>query len=68
MANKDYSVVDFPLEETVEAVPSSWLTENRKECYYPGVPNVAAFIKRHEPPSETWLKFSCIELRSGSKK
>lgn len=37
---KKFVVVSFPHENTVEAVPSTWVIPDRKKCYWPsGIKN-----------------------------
>jgi len=52
-----YSVVEFPKEGSVEVIPSNWLLEGEKECWWPPkqTPYIS-FIQLLRDPSSTPLK------------
>lgn len=52
-----YAVVRFE-DETVSEIPSTWLTDDNKYCYWPNSKNVSIFINKSlEPDHNLWLKY-----------
>ncbi|KAF5269180.1 hypothetical protein FQR65_LT02480 [Abscondita terminalis] len=64
--SKTWSVIKFPEEDSVSAVPSSWLL-NHDRCFWPPYSQklVRTAIEKHEPPDVTnWQLFPCIGFRN----
>ncbi|KAK4882150.1 hypothetical protein RN001_005469 [Aquatica leii] len=64
--SQTWSVIKFPDEEAVSAVPSSWIVDGNK-CYWPPYNKklVRISIERNErPDSEKWQLFSCTGFRN----
>ena len=57
-----YSVVHFYQEDTIEGVPSNWITKlgNEQFCYWPGKNGVTSLIKRCVPYNKSWELVKCI--------
>ncbi|OXA52592.1 hypothetical protein Fcan01_12337 [Folsomia candida] len=58
----NYNVVEFPEEETVEVVPSSWIDFASNTCKFPivsGLGELAKLIKNFAHPSDIWPSFPC---------
>lgn len=34
-AFKQFCIVEFPVDKTIEVVPRTWLSENNKKCAFP---------------------------------
>lgn len=51
-----FSVVKFLEDKSVQAVPSSWVSQDKKTCLWPpGLPSsVSASIKRRTEPEKHW--------------
>lgn len=63
---KTWTIVIFTDEDTVEAVPSSWLINNK--CYWPSLPfdKITAAIRNHEEPKTCWPSYPVRILRHGT--
>ncbi|KAK4882898.1 hypothetical protein RN001_006217 [Aquatica leii] len=64
--SQTWSVIKFPDEEAVSAVPSSWIVDGKK-CYWPPYNKklVRISIERNERPDiEKWQLFSCTGFRN----
>lgn len=63
---KTWTIVIFTDEDTVEAVPSSWLINNK--CYWPSLPldKLTAAIRNHEEPNTCWPSYPVRILRHGT--
>ncbi len=60
--NSAYSVVQFTLEdETISAVPSTWVTKDKTQCQWPPGPP-ESLIRRAVRPNSTWPFHSVIVL------
>ncbi|KAK4882082.1 hypothetical protein RN001_005401 [Aquatica leii] len=62
-----WSVIKFPDENLVCAVPTSWLLSNITECYWPLYPQILvrmAIEKNKMPDSTTWKLFSYNGFRN----
>ena len=64
-----YSVVEFPVvgkEETeVEVVPTLWLFENEKKCYWPTNKNadkVSKFVSNRTVPDDSWTIYDVLRV------
>jgi hypothetical protein len=70
-ARKMYSVVHFPEENAVEAVPSDWLVDDDTAVLWPPKYNDSALYKARlngEPPNPvTWQKFTARRLGGSCK-
>jgi hypothetical protein len=65
-----YSVVVFDRENSVELVPSSWLSNENRQCLYPKVSTLklTVFIKSLEKPDITWPIYNCRCLKQCGNK
>ncbi|CAG7726924.1 unnamed protein product [Allacma fusca] len=64
---KNYAVIEFPLEKSVELVPKSWLRKNNTKCLWPlnlRGNNLANAIRRRICPEEDWILLDARLLRS----
>jgi hypothetical protein len=69
---KHFSVVLFSVDNSVEAVPTKWLSEDGLKCYWPKkVSTEASFRKLLENPDSsllhTWFEFDIRCVKSYSK-
>lgn len=66
---KTFSVVEFPPEgqgtrSTVEAVPSCWITQDQRFCFWPK-DHVHVLVKDcKSAPSEHWASYSITRIFS----
>ena len=58
-----YLIVLFHNENSVEAVPKSWVTEKKANNTVIGLEKLKKLqpmLKKNEPPGKDWLKVTCI--------
>ncbi|KAF5308423.1 hypothetical protein FQR65_LT18158 [Abscondita terminalis] len=62
-----WSVIKFPDEDAVSAVPTSWLTEEN-QCYWPPYTKrqVIASIEKNDLSDQNWQKFKYIGFRNNA--
>jgi len=57
---KTFSIVEFTIDNSVEIVPSSWISENQQECKFP-CPIPKGFLKVQSnidsPTEENWTDY-----------
>lgn len=60
-----WTVVKFVNDNSVEAVPTNWITDNI--CLWPPYPTekLSYSIRKHEQPCSTWDKFK-VEIFSNA--
>lgn len=61
-----YAVVLFKLEQSVEVVPTSWITSTAKDmCVWPPLKgiNLTRAVERRAPPEATWQMYEVEALR-----
>ncbi|XP_067208411.1 homeobox-like protein HDP1 [Linepithema humile] len=63
---KTWTIVIFTDEDTVEAVPSTWIIDNK--CYWPSFTfeKLTAAIKNHEKPNTCWPSYPIRIIRNGT--
>ncbi|CAL1678386.1 unnamed protein product [Lasius platythorax] len=63
---KLWTIVRFIDEDTVEAVPSTWIIN--KKCYWPPfqTEKIVAAIKKHAEPNTCWPSYDIITFRNSS--
>ncbi|KYQ51476.1 hypothetical protein ALC60_09421 [Trachymyrmex zeteki] len=63
---KTWTVVQFIDEETVEAVPTTWIINNK--CYWPPfqMEKIVAAIKKHAEPNTCWPSYDITTFRNSS--
>lgn len=63
---KLWTVVRFIDEDTVEAVPSTWIINNK--CYWPPfqMEKTVAVIKKHAEPNTCWPSYNITIFRNSS--
>ncbi|XP_011858903.1 PREDICTED: uncharacterized protein LOC105556420 isoform X2 [Vollenhovia emeryi] len=63
---KSWTIVKFIEEDTVEAVPSTWIVD--KTCYWPPfhMEKIVASIKKHAEPNTCWPSYDIITFRNSS--
>lgn len=61
-----WTVVTFPEENTVEAVPTSWI--NNGKCYFPSIPadKLATAIRNNDLPNTKWPSYNVRILRNST--
>lgn len=61
----DYAIVHFEIDDSVEAVPVNWTTNDGKKCYFPEAitKSVRQKIKRGEPYDPAWTCFNCRVIK-----
>lgn len=66
MSDHSWTVVRFIDEDTVEAVPSSWILQNR--CYWPPFKNekIMAIIRKNEQPNTCWPSYEISIFRNST--
>ncbi|XP_011691888.1 PREDICTED: uncharacterized protein LOC105452470 isoform X3 [Wasmannia auropunctata] len=66
MSDQTWTVVRFIDEDTVEAVPSSWIIQNR--CYWPPFKNekIMAIIRKNEQPNTCWPSYEISIFRNST--
>ncbi|CAL1681096.1 unnamed protein product [Lasius platythorax] len=66
MVDQSWTVVRFIDEDTVEAVPSSWIVQNR--CYWPPFKNekIMAIIRKNEEPNTCWPSYEISIFRNST--
>jgi hypothetical protein len=66
MSDQTWTVVRFIDQDTVEAVPSSWIVQNR--CYWPPFKNdkIMAIIRKNEQPDTCWPSCEISVFRNGT--
>jgi len=65
MLDQSWTVVRFIDEDTVEAVPSSWIVENR--CYWPFKnEKIMATIRKNEQPNTCWPSYEISIFRNST--
>ncbi|CAL8129168.1 unnamed protein product [Orchesella dallaii] len=54
-----YAIVEFPKENSCQAIPTAWLTNNNKSCLYPRLPTfkLTDAVKKRITPAESWDTF-----------
>lgn len=55
-----WTVVKFWSTNEVEAIPTSWVDEDGRHCYYPGIDNatyIQKLIKTEAAPEKDWEKY-----------
>lgn len=64
MEEQTWTIVQFVEDQTVEAVPSTWVKGN--ECYWPALPQprMANSIRRCDPVDPNWPTFSIKTFRN----
>jgi hypothetical protein len=67
--SQPYSVVLFPNEGHVSAVPSTWLSEDKEQCTWPDAfgGRLSKLIKDQATPESDWKKHSCRVLKQYGK-
>ncbi len=59
-----YCIVSFTEEDDViSVIPSSWLCDNNKKCFWPPFP-AGPVIKKCKAPVSTWNKVQVIVLEN----
>lgn len=60
-----YAIVHFKVDDSVEAVPSSWILSDGNTCYFPAALNksVRQKIKKSEPYDPEWSCFNCRVIK-----
>ncbi|XP_064473788.1 uncharacterized protein LOC135388281 [Ornithodoros turicata] len=63
----DYAVVHFLAENSIEIVPRTWVSKDRKSVLWPayGRMRMKRAIEKHERPENTWKTFSCRVVFTG---
>ncbi|XP_018398299.1 PREDICTED: uncharacterized protein LOC108776242, partial [Cyphomyrmex costatus] len=63
---RTWTVVQFIDEETVEAVPTTWIINNK--CYWPPfqMEKIIAAIKKHAEPNTCWPSYDITIFRNSS--
>lgn len=66
MSDQSWTIVRFIDEDTVEAVPTSWIEQNR--CYWPPLKNekIMAIIRRNERPNTCWPSYEISIFRNST--
>lgn len=67
---KNFSVVSFKKDNTVEAVPSRWITEDHLSCYWPKKypKNFKAILQSSESvPGKDWVLYEVEVVKSYGK-
>ncbi|KAK4885191.1 hypothetical protein RN001_001462 [Aquatica leii] len=67
MEQKTWSVIKFPDEDSVSAVPTSWLQDGGNHCFWPpyNQQQVRLAIERHDIPDEkTWHLYPSTGFRN----
>lgn len=56
----------FTDEDSVEVVPTTWISNNK--CYWPSLTTekLKAAVKRHDPPNTSWPLYSVRLIRNGT--
>lgn len=64
---KTWTVIKFSEENSVEAVPTTWLVGS-ENCYWPPFPQdkVLQAIRRHDPPNTCWPLHQAEVFRCGT--
>lgn len=64
MAADTWTVVKFKIENSVEAILTTWLLENDR-CYWPPFTQekIQQAIKKHDQPNKCWALHTIIKLR-----
>ncbi|CAL1672664.1 unnamed protein product [Lasius platythorax] len=59
-------VVKFDAENTVEAVPNTWYSKEKLQCYWPSGGtsrnNIIDFIKKKRSPQANWILYDASIL------
>ena len=62
-----YVIVEFETDHSVQLVPASWLSANRKLCYWPpDAFGITTKIKKNEPPKDNWITYPIRRVLSKS--
>ncbi|XP_029170533.1 uncharacterized protein LOC114940175 isoform X2 [Nylanderia fulva] len=63
---RSWTIVRFIDEDTVEAVPSTWIIN--KKCYWPPfhMEKIVAAIKKHAEPNTCWPSYNVMTFRNSS--
>lgn len=66
MVDQTWTVVRFIDKNTVEAVPSSWIVQNR--CYWPPFKyeKIMAIIRKNEQLNTCWLSYEISIFRNST--
>jgi hypothetical protein len=66
---RNYSVVEFPSEQLVSVVPSSWLMNKDENCRWPTAigTRLSKLIKDQAVPLNSWNIYSCRVLKDYRK-
>jgi len=71
MSQTKYAVLHFSKDNSVEPVPSNWLTDCNNFCFWPIMYTEAALRKARlgcaEPDERTWMKFAVRKLGGSCK-
>lgn len=65
-----YAVVAFEEENEVSVVPSAWMTDEERKCYWPPYRNTAKLtkaIKERDSPKDNWCKYTARVLSKCGK-
>lgn len=63
---KTWTIVIFTDEDSVEVVPSNWISNNK--CYWPSLTTekLKAAIKYHDAPNTSWPLYPIRLIRNGT--
>lgn len=63
---KTWSIVRFTSEDTVEAIPSTWIINNK--CYWPLFQSdkTMAAIRKYENPNKCWPMYDVVPFRNSN--
>ena len=63
-----FAVVIFTDEDSVSAVPQSWLRYgSTTSCFWPPVLNATRYVANNVAPGQTWKLHTCTILKDHSK-
>lgn len=52
----------------MDIIPSSWLSEEQNECFWPSGHNVTKAVKERQQPDECWPKYTVRVIGWAGKK
>lgn len=69
MSVRTWTVVHFDNDNTVEAVPSTWISGEEKKgfmCYWPPDDILNLALKKCFPPQKNWPALKCSTFKNGT--
>jgi hypothetical protein len=70
--SKPFTVVLFPCDNSVEAVPTKWISSDKKTCFWPNKSLKSTVLQKltgdpNSCPGEDWTNFSVTIIKEYGK-